>query len=292
MGERPGPSFQPNCQGAAPALSRAFGWNLARSSNLPGMAWMNLRRFTFAPAALAFACSLGAFAAFAQDAGRVGADTEQESRASDPLEAEGARPSPQEPEAPPAEMDDDGVRDPGAAMPESDGGGTSGASEERVAPSPPDAEIAPDAEAGATAPSAKAERPPEASVEPPVAPPNPAQRLDRYVRLWERDENVNPETLREYYSDRVVYYGKPMSRDAVYRDKLRFIRTYPYRTYSIVPGSFRSRCGGGVCRVEAVLSWSRETRGGRRTNGASRLTLVFTNDAGGKILRESAVTLR
>jgi hypothetical protein len=125
------------------------------------------------------------------------------------------------------------------------------------------------------------------------APQDPAAKLHAYVQVWSRDGGVTPATMREFYAPRVIYYGKAMSREQALRDKLNYIRAWPARTYSIQPGSATTRCTPqGLCEARAVLLWDRTSRAGRRTSGASRLTLVFSQAEGGRIVRESAVTLR
>jgi len=118
------------------------------------------------------------------------------------------------------------------------------------------------------------------------------KRLRDYVRVWESDERVGPAAMQAYYADQVIYYGKSMSRRGVLADKIRFIRTYPSRSYDIAPGSVRTQCRGGECRARAILEWRRSTRAGATQSGASELTLVFSAAAGGRIVRESARTLR
>ncbi len=118
------------------------------------------------------------------------------------------------------------------------------------------------------------------------------RRLRDYVHVWEQDELVAPRAMRTYYADSLIYYGKRMTREQALADKRRFIRAWPQRSYDIAPGSLRTRCGGGVCEARAVLVWRRTGAGGRTQSGASALTLVFSQAAGGRIVRESATTLR
>jgi hypothetical protein len=118
------------------------------------------------------------------------------------------------------------------------------------------------------------------------------RRLQEYVRVWEDDSLVGPRAMHAYYADRVVYYGKRMSREEVLADKRRFIRAYPQRAYAIAPGSLVTRCEGAQCVARATLLWRRVSARGRESAGASRLTLVFSQRAQGRIVRESAVDLR
>ncbi|MFN3892789.1 MAG: hypothetical protein ACK4MV_20520 [Beijerinckiaceae bacterium] len=118
------------------------------------------------------------------------------------------------------------------------------------------------------------------------------QRLRDYVQIWTADEKISPATMRTHYADRVTYYGKRMTRQEVLQDKLRFVRTYPVRFYDIAPGSLRTRCRASQCVAQAVLVWRRQRTNGLPESGASALTLVFSSAAHGRIVRESATTLR
>ncbi|MBX9759630.1 MAG: hypothetical protein K2Y29_12725 [Beijerinckiaceae bacterium] len=118
------------------------------------------------------------------------------------------------------------------------------------------------------------------------------RRMRDYVQVWEADARVGPSAMAAYYADRVIYYGKPMTRRQVLADKLRFIRAYPERRYDIAPGSLRTHCERGRCEARAVLLWSRASASGRRQQGASALTLVFAASENGRIVRESATNLR
>jgi hypothetical protein len=117
-----------------------------------------------------------------------------------------------------------------------------------------------------------------------------AQQLDAYVKIWGRDSGVSAANVQRYYAPQVTYYGKRMSRGQVYRDKLRFIRAWPYRSYRIAPGTFSSGCGRAhVCSARGVLVWEWKSSARRRINGASRLGLTYSD---GQIIKETAIPLR
>ena len=65
------------------------------------------------------------------------------------------------------------------------------------------------------------------------------RRLEAYVDTWSANNGINAANVSRYYADRVIYYGKPMSRQQVLRDKLNYIAVWPERYYHIVPGRFR-----------------------------------------------------
>src|SRR3954454_11029065 len=41
------------------------------------------------------------------------------------------------------------------------------------------------------------------------------RRLETYVETWSSNREINPTNVGHYYADRVIYYGKPMSRQQV-----------------------------------------------------------------------------
>jgi hypothetical protein len=122
-----------------------------------------------------------------------------------------------------------------------------------------------------------------------------AQRqVENFVAVWSRDEGVTRDAVERLYAPRVVYYGKNMSREAIFADKRAYIAHWPRRRYEIVPGSVDVSCSPGnvMCRATATMRWTRTDRAGREARGASRMSFLVSRDSGGKIVRESAVTLR
>ena len=116
------------------------------------------------------------------------------------------------------------------------------------------------------------------------------QRLQAYVNTWSSNEEINPSSVDHYYADRVIYYGKPMSRQQILRDKLNYISVWPERHYRIVPGTVSAACDRGhtLCRVSGIMAWDRRSRTGRTSIGSARLTLILSKGSGGRIARESA----
>lgn len=120
------------------------------------------------------------------------------------------------------------------------------------------------------------------------------QLMRDYLRTWSSNAGVNPRSMTRFYADRVVYYGKPMSRSGVLRDKLQYISTWRERRYSLVPGSVSIACNGPrtACQVTGTMRWDRRSVYGERSVGAARLGLLVTRESGGRIARESAVPLQ
>src|SRR5947209_4571143 len=116
------------------------------------------------------------------------------------------------------------------------------------------------------------------------------RRLEAYVDTWSANNEINASNVAHYYADRVIYYGKPMSRGQVLRDKLNYIAVWPERHYRIVPGTVSADCDRGrtLCRVSGIMAWDRHSTTGRTSIGRARLTLILSRDSGGKIVQESA----
>ena len=115
--------------------------------------------------------------------------------------------------------------------------------------------------------------------------------MDAYLSIWSQNANITPATVGRLYGRQVIYYGRPMSAAAVYRDKLAFIRAWPNRRYEAVPGTVTNDCGDGVerCRVTATIRWTRaDAAGRRRQSGTNTVRLQLARQDGTlKIVRES-----
>src|SRR5689334_10956855 len=108
--------------------------------------------------------------------------------------------------------------------------------------------------------------------------PAARQRLEAHVRTWARDPGVNAANVANNYADRVIYYGKRMSRPEVLNDKLQYVAVWPqrrYHSYHIVPGTVTTWCDRRDCRLSGVMQWHRRSRTGQVSIGSARLILVL-----------------
>lgn len=122
-----------------------------------------------------------------------------------------------------------------------------------------------------------------------AAPASRAAHMDEYLSIWARNDAINPDTVARLYGRRVDYYGRTLSADAVYRDKLAFVRRWPVRSYAAVPGTVGNDCSDAAprCRVSAVMRWSRADRAGRGESGTNTVRLELAREGGAlKIVRE------
>ena len=74
-------------------------------------------------------------------------------------------------------------------------------------------------------------------------------------------------------------------------DKLRYIRAWPVRRYSEVPGSIGAHCNSdrSLCSVSIIMAWRWSGRNAKVSVGRARLAFDFVPaDGSRKIVRESA----
>lgn len=122
-----------------------------------------------------------------------------------------------------------------------------------------------------------------------AAPATRVAHMDAYLSIWAQNGAITPGTVARFYGRRVDYYGRAMSSEGVYRDKLAFVRRWPARSYAAVPGTVGNDCtdASSRCRVSAVMRWSRADGAGRGESGTSTVHLDLAREGGTlKIVRE------
>ena len=115
--------------------------------------------------------------------------------------------------------------------------------------------------------------------------------IQAYLAMWSHNADVTAAAADRFYAPIVVYYGKRLNRAQVLADKLRYIRAWPVRHYSEVPGSIEASCNAdrSRCRVSVVMAWRRLGRGSKVSSGRARVAFDFVPVEGSrKIAREAA----
>ena len=101
---------------------------------------------------------------------------------------------------------------------------------------------------------------------------------------------VTPATVTLLYARRVTYYGQVLTTAQVYANKRAFVRRWPDRRYSVVPGSVSKGCYAGKarCAVSVVLAYTaRSEARDASARGFTRVTLALERENGRfKITRE------
>jgi curved DNA-binding protein CbpA len=86
--------------------------------------------------------------------------------------------------------------------------------------------------------------------------------------------NRNLSALTRAYAEEVYYDGGLKPRAIVIRDKRRSFERSPERVYAVQPGTMKTECVGGVCRVSGVLEW--QARNAARSTAAGAGTTATT----------------
>ena len=124
--------------------------------------------------------------------------------------------------------------------------------------------------------------------------PGDESAIQAYLAMWSRNSEVTAAAVDRFYAPSVVYYGKRLSRTQVLADKLHYIKAWPVRRYSEVPGSIEAHCNAdrSRCRVSVIMAWHRVGRAQEISVGRARVAFDFVPaDGGRKIARESAHNL-
>ena len=117
--------------------------------------------------------------------------------------------------------------------------------------------------------------------------------IQSYLAMWSHNADVTAAAVDRFYAPTVVYYGKRLNRAQVLADKLRYIKAWPVRHYSEVPGSIQASCNKdrSVCRVSVIMAWRRLGHDAKVATGRARIVFDFVPIEGGhKIAREAART--
>jgi hypothetical protein len=111
-----------------------------------------------------------------------------------------------------------------------------------------------------------------------------AEFLIYYLTAVESRGNVDK--LSHYYSDTVNYYGKPTAKSGVVADKIKFMRRWPNRKYTIRPESLTIDCDIMRCTADGVIDFDVSNAGKRSTGTASFTYHLITrlNNSGPPLL--------
>jgi hypothetical protein len=111
---------------------------------------------------------------------------------------------------------------------------------------------------------------PEATPPASPAPLTPERQAELTVyRLTAIENSGSPNDLSPYYSDTINYYGKPTAKSGVVADKIRFMRRWPNRSYTIRPESLIVACDIMRCTADGMIDFDVSNAGKRSTGTAS-----------------------
>jgi hypothetical protein len=123
---------------------------------------------------------------------------------------------------------------------------------------------------------------------------SPERRASEFVlALLERWSGPNAELLpflNGLYTDKVIYYGKPESRQTVLLTKRRFANRWTQRAYTVRPSSLTATCAGATvtCRIKGTMGWKfQEAKTTSHGVAAFEYSIVLS-DEGAKIVAETS----
>ena len=96
---------------------------------------------------------------------------------------------------------------------------------------------------------------------------------------WSTPDNSVLSSLGDAYADEVSYYGKPVTRQAVVDDKVRFATRWPDRKYQLRPGSLVAVCAqvSSTCKVDGIVDWQAGSPArGATSSGSARFSYTLS----------------
>ena len=160
--------------------------------------------------------------------------------------------------------------------------------EARQAAQPPQAAPAP-----VPAPVQRTEPQPRTKAAEPQPAPRNERRVSRadtakdfaidYLASWSARNDVALDATAELYAPRVLFHGRTISLERLYKEKQRFIRRWPQREYRPRQEAIGTECNpaGTVCTVHAVFDYTAANPKRRRSSegsGALQLIVEFIGE--------------
>ncbi|RFB96521.1 hypothetical protein B5K08_09120 [Rhizobium leguminosarum bv. trifolii] len=99
--------------------------------------------------------------------------------------------------------------------------------------------------------------------------------VNRYNDEWSKDSTSALAFMKGVYADEVSFFGNPVDKEVVLKDKATFAQRWPQRIYSVKPGSVTASCAG-KCEMSGVVEWfagNRDT--GKTSSGMAEFSFVW-----------------
>lgn len=161
----------------------------------------------------------------------------------------------------------------------------------RLPPVSPGLEAQPPQATPQSSPQTKAE--PHTKAAEPQSQPQSERRLSRadaaknfaidYLASWSARNDVALDATAELYAPRVLFHGRTLSLERLFKEKQRFARRWPERNYRPRWDAIGAECNpaGTVCTVHAVFDYTATNPKRRRTSegsGALQLVVEFIGE--------------
>src|SRR5579875_3823762 len=80
-----------------------------------------------------------------------------------------------------------------------------------------------------------------------------------YFRYWSQSSDSALAYLGAAYAPIIEFYGKPIARSKLIDEKRRYAERWPFRLYTLEPGTLRVQCADydipSKCSVSGVVHW-------------------------------------
>jgi hypothetical protein len=85
-----------------------------------------------------------------------------------------------------------------------------------------------------------------------------ADLANSYLRIWSSSDEAALQDVHEVYAPRVNFYGRMLDKRGITAEKMRFVRRWPIRRYSLRPGTTHVNCDPGrrSCVVKTLIDWT------------------------------------
>src|SRR5215211_7704890 len=103
-----------------------------------------------------------------------------------------------------------------------------------------------------------------------------ADLANSYLRIWSSSDEAALQDVHEVYAPRVNFYGRVLDKRGITAEKMRFVRRWPIRRYSLRPGTTRVDCEptARTCLVRTLIEWTAASPQRRRVSrGVSEFKL-------------------
>jgi hypothetical protein len=85
-----------------------------------------------------------------------------------------------------------------------------------------------------------------------------ADLANSYLRIWSSSNEAALDDVHEVYAPHVNFYGRVLDKRGITAEKMRFVRRWPVRRYSLRPGTTRVDCNPHrqSCVVRTLINWT------------------------------------
>ncbi|WP_243369463.1 hypothetical protein [Microvirga solisilvae] len=98
-----------------------------------------------------------------------------------------------------------------------------------------------------------------------------------YLASWSARNDIALSATAELYAPRILYHGRTVSLERLYKEKQRFIQRWPEREYRPREDAIGTQCNpdGTICTIHAVFDYSATNPKRRRiSEGSGALQLI------------------